>query len=554
MSLALGISFYFVPSSAQAQNTHNDIPTTADPSIQEIEAIDLLMGDLILEIDIPGGTAPPPGAAEIEIEISALSLEGVKAYSAEQLRSLYAEHLGQTRALATLYAIADAISAHYRADGFGLSYAFVPPQESDDGSFRLHVVEGYIDRIIVQDAPEHLKPALVRMLAPVLESRPTSLRLLERQLLLVNDLPGLSLASTLRPAREGQGAADLILVASFQPYAAGLSIDNRGSAYAGPWQATAWAEANSLARFGDQLSGSVTVASDPRELSSTSFGYHMPLFENRMRVGGSLTYATSEPGDEMRDLEVDSRTLAFDLGAELPLLVDRGQFLSLRGAFNYMDVDTDILGSRISEDRLRSVSVTASYAVSGLLGGASNASATLEQGLDAFGAHESPQEDTSRADAEAAFTRLSLRASHQQPLGYDLSAVLSAAGQYAFTPLLAAREFALGGADFGRGYDAGEEVGDHGVAASLELDYELDLGQSWIDRSQLYSFADYGHAWQKGNDGDSAALASAGAGARIHFVSGTDLSLEYAHPLTDSPSKTYGLGDGRLFLRVNQRF
>ena len=44
-------------------------------------------------------------------------------------------------------------------------------------------------------------------------------------------------------------------------------------------------------------------------------------------------------------------------------------------------------------------------------------------------------------------------------------------GQWASGPLYSSEEFGYGGKNFGRAYDQSELTGDHGVAASVEVDY-----------------------------------------------------------------------------------
>jgi hemolysin activation/secretion protein len=91
-------------------------------------------------------------------------------------------------------AIAAGISDLYRAAGFHLSRAIVPPQDIRDGQVRLEVIEGSITEVALKG--EGAERFGVRtLLDPVLAEQPARLPL-ERQLLLINGRPGVSIADT----------------------------------------------------------------------------------------------------------------------------------------------------------------------------------------------------------------------------------------------------------------------------------------------------------------------------------------------------------------------
>ena len=111
---------------------------------------------------------------------------------------------------------------------------------------------------------------------------------------------------------------------------------------------------------------------------------------------------------------------------------------------------------------------------------------------------------------------------------------IAAAGQYAFDPLLSSEEFGLGGPEFLRAFDPSEQVGDHGLAGRLELQFLVDVGEPFLDVAQLYGFGDVGRIWNR----DAAAcevermtLASAGAGVRFNFTEWLSGGVEVAVPL-----------------------
>src|SRR5665647_1922301 len=79
-------------------------------------------------ISLPS-TVAPPGADKVKIVIRRVQVVGSTIYSADELKSLYADLLGRGTTLQTVYDIAQRITGKYGADGYVLSRAIVPPQQ-----------------------------------------------------------------------------------------------------------------------------------------------------------------------------------------------------------------------------------------------------------------------------------------------------------------------------------------------------------------------------------------------------------------------------------------
>ena len=157
----------------------------------------------------------PPGAEEIRFTLEAVRLEGVTVYDEAELRPLWEALLGREIALAEIFAVADEITRRYRNDGYILSRALVPAQTISDGRVQIRIVEGFVDRVIIEGEP--VPEAQIRALADrIAAARPLRNDVLERNLLLLNELPGLAVDSVLRPSPDVPGAAELVLVTSLR--------------------------------------------------------------------------------------------------------------------------------------------------------------------------------------------------------------------------------------------------------------------------------------------------------------------------------------------------
>jgi hemolysin activation/secretion protein len=126
--------------------------------------------------------APPPPSAQREVfSISRIEVSGATVYTSEDLAPLLKDHLGRPNTLAELYALATAVAAKYRADGYPFTTVRVPGQHLVDGRLKLQVVEfsvGAVDFVLdgkPLPTPEKLRPVV----ADILASRPVRLRTLE---------------------------------------------------------------------------------------------------------------------------------------------------------------------------------------------------------------------------------------------------------------------------------------------------------------------------------------------------------------------------------------
>ncbi len=203
-----------VAGTALAQSTRPDIPPRAEPGqieryLQEPAAPQIPRKGPDLNGDF---RVPPDEGEEMSLVLGSVVVEGSTVYSDEELASLYEDRLGKKIALAEVFGIADAITAKYRNDGYILSRAILPPQTIEDGAVTIRIVEGYIDEVRIEGEVRGDRALLDAYAAKIMRSRPLSVAHLERYLLLIDDLPGISSEAVLNPAEDTPGAADLVIL------------------------------------------------------------------------------------------------------------------------------------------------------------------------------------------------------------------------------------------------------------------------------------------------------------------------------------------------------
>ena len=500
----------------------------------------------------------PDEAGELRLVLSGVAVEGSTVYADEDLAHLYEGLLGQEIALAEVLEIADAITAKYRNDGYVLSRAVLPPQTITDGIVRIRIIEGYIDEVRIEGEVRGQQSLLDAYAAKIMNSRPLSIRDLERYLLFFDDLPGITSEAVVSPAQDTPGAADLVILVEDDAADGFVRIDNRGTKFNGPVRLWLGTGLNSLAGGHERTTARfVTAGRNDKELTYLEVGQERQIDTEGRKLYLQLTHTNSEPNHTLRALEVESKSQSFRLGATDPLIRSRARNVSLHADFVVRNSETTIFGHPLSRDRIRFISLGALYDSADRFGGVNQLGLDLDQGISILGASKEGSTDLSREKGRADFTKFRLTASRLQRLGGRWSLLASFTSQFALSKLLASEEFGLGGEHCGRAYAPSEVTGDQGACLLAEVRYGHNLGARALAGYQVYGFYDVGGVWRKdpGALEKRADLSSAGFGVRFNFTEWLSGSFEAAWPQTmEADSRAIDVGSRRGFFTLTARF
>ena len=473
----------------------------------------------------------PEGARSIRVTLHKIIIEGATVFTPETLSRFTAPYLDREISGNDIFALAQALTAHYRNAGYFLSLVIVPPQSLGETTLTLRVIEGYIDKVHIE-GDARVRARLVEIGEKIRASRPLQAQVLERYLLIANDLPGLQLRSVLSPSQT-VGAADLTLIASVKDVEGFVSYDNYGSRYLGPNQTTLGLSVNQLFGGNDQVRV-IGVGTGGTEMSYAQLGYTRVLDEDGVSVGLTLSQARTQPGDALRAFDIRGRSDTMALSLTIPVRRTRNESLFARLLYDNADIDTDILGSRTTEDRIRALRAGVSWLLLDRLDGQNTLDVDLSQGLSGTASTDLLK---SREGANGLFNKLTFEYTRFQPWSARWGLGLGLAGQWTESqPLLSSEQFALGGRRYGRAYEAAELVGDRGVALRLEPRYAGVTTDPWLRSYHLLAFYDIGEVSKVGARAAgtpiSQSLASAGLGARLFFAGNVTAQVEAAWPLT----------------------
>jgi hemolysin activation/secretion protein len=517
------------------------LPPTIDPGrIQDrVERQRAPRGAEIPQMQEPGREAPE-SLKGVRVTLKSVRFEGVTSLPVERLQAQAAPYVGREIAVGDIFELARALTATYRREGYILSQVLVPPQSLADGVVTLRVVEGYVANVRVENGGD-ARDTLAALGEKIRASRPLQAAVLERYLLIANELPGVQVRSVLAPS-QAPGAADLILLVSPKRVEGYVSLDNYGSRYLGPGQLSASVAVNRVA--GDDQLRVLATAAGPSEMGYGELAYSRVLTTEGLRLGANVSTTHTRPGDALEPFEIRGRADAAGLSLAYPFVRSRNSSLLGRAAFDYRDIDSDILGTRVLEDHIRALRLGVAWLQLDRLDGQNTLYVEYSRGL---GGTKPDDPLKSRAGASGEFSKAIFDYERFQPLGGSFGVTLGLGGQWTSEPLLSSEQFALGGRRFGRAYEPAELIGDRALAARIEPAYFGRGSAGGLQSWQLYGFWDGGKVWYEDDpvsgQRPAQSLASAGFGTRLFAFRTISATLEAAWPLT-RPVASY-VADGK---------
>ncbi|MCU7376189.1 hypothetical protein PEC18_36740 [Paucibacter sp. O1-1] len=233
------------------------------------------------------------------IAVNGLRVTGARAYSEADLVAVAGFKPGSLMSLTDLRAMAARITGHYQRSGHFVAQAYLPTQDIKDGIVTIAVIEGQYGKVTLNNqtnVSDSLAHGLLSGIRPgdVVSSAP-----LETRLLLLSDVPGVRVSSSVVPGAEA-GSSDLIVNLTPGPRVTGsVDADNAGNRYTGVYRLGANVNVNEPLGLGDVASLRVLTAGDGLNFASVAY----QLQVGRSTWGGSYSALTYELGEEFAALQ-----------------------------------------------------------------------------------------------------------------------------------------------------------------------------------------------------------------------------------------------------------
>src|SRR5579872_3445983 len=205
------------------------------------------------------------GGEKIYFQLNKVIITGNTVLTDEELQSIFASSLHKKISVADLQSLIQAVTTRYRDKGYILSRAILPPQEIKNGVVKIEIVEGFISTVTVTGNPAGARKLIEEYGQHIVQSKPLNIAVMQHEMLLMNDIPGIFVKALILPSKTVPDAADLTLVADHKLITASLEQDNYGTRYIGPIQSSLSFSANSIFVSGDATGGNATVTTKVSE-------------------------------------------------------------------------------------------------------------------------------------------------------------------------------------------------------------------------------------------------------------------------------------------------
>ncbi len=467
---------------------------------------------------LPEESARPAMAldATVRVAVKSIRITGAKTLGAAELQDLVADAVGMELTLAELDELAQRITRHYRRAGYLLARAYLPAQDIVDGVIEIAVLEGRLGHLRIENQSALADDRVAARLAGLKEGEAIAGGVLEQRLLLLNDLPGVEVKSTLRPGAS-VGTSDLdIRVAARSPYAGSLELDNYGNRYTGDLRLGASLSAGNLAGLADSL---VLRALASSGMSYGRLAWQLPVGDAGTQVGVAYSDMRYRLGEDFAPLDAHGTATIGSLYLLHPFL--RSRAANINGQISH---DRKHLDDRVDATATVSTKTLDLWTlglsgdqVDGLGGGGLNtwSLAYTAGSLDMDAANKAIDDAGHRSAGSYGKLAYSFSRLQNLPAGVVLFASLQA--QRAGKNLDSAEKMSLGGAQAVRAYPQGEAPADDAWLATVELRY--NLAPNW--QASLFHDAARGRLNHRPLAADS---------HNVRRLSGSGLGLAYSLP------------------------
>lgn len=522
--------------------------TDAGNLMRDLERQQQRRSDRLPEIEAP--TVRPtlkPGAG-VGVVARSVRFSGATDLASEaDLQAVVAHAIGQTLDFGGIEQLARSVTEFLLARGWFLAEAYLPQQDVTDGHIEIAVRPGRLDGQTGRGVPYRILPGkqAMRIDAARLDAiaaahlRPGAAAHegdMERTLLLMNDLPGVSAKARLEAGTEAGSTRVLIDVEEGALVSGNAGVDNYGNRDTGSAQANVAVQLNDPAGAGDQASALATHA---HGLDLARLAYVMPVGSDGLKFGAALTtmdYRILRGTGLTAGLKGSSQTAGLTLA--YPWLRSRSRNLHGTLGYQYKAFKDDSTAGPLKDKRIDVWNAgVAGDALDGLGGGGLTSWNLGWSGgrVDLARVATDLTADAAGYATQGRYDKFGYGAARLQKLPESFTLFANFSGQRAGKNLDSSEKFLLGGPFGVRAYPGSEASGDSGWLANVELRFDLpavgELGQI-----QLVGFYDTGRI-ELHDDARSIAIPTA-TGRNVYSLSGYGLGVN----LTKTGSHALRLG------------
>ncbi|WP_238568939.1 ShlB/FhaC/HecB family hemolysin secretion/activation protein [Xenococcus sp. PCC 7305] len=467
-----------------------------------------------------------------QIIVNRFEVVGNSIFPPEQIDVILAAYQDRPLSLAELFEARSAITKLYTEQGYVNSGAYLPPQELDNGTVKIAVLEGTLEDIKISGV-KRLNDSYVRSRIERYSTAPINVDELLEALQLLRLDPLIENVSAELSAGINPGTSLLeIEVEEADNFTIRTQFDNQRSPSVGTNRRGAGLEHSNLLGFGDRITFDYINTEGSDDLD---FSYALPINSKngtlRLAYGISSNDVIEDPFTPL-DIETESEYLEF--GYRQPLINTPQREFVLGLNFSYQDSKTKLL-----DEPFR------------LSPGADEDGNTRISALRFFQEYVNRNEQqvlALRSQFSFGIDVLDATINNDQPdslflawrgqsqwirrLDEDFLLVLRGDLQVSTTDLVPVEQFRIGGGNSVRGYRQDFALADSGLTAGAEMRIPLLRVRKLDGIFHLTPFVDLGSIWNTSDvEIDTDFLASVGLGLNFSTGTGLNARIDWGIPL-----------------------
>ncbi len=453
---------------------------------------------------LPKGTAAVEnnvGSPNSQVPDVKFTLKNIKLDASElhldqaELQKILQGCLNREMTLAEFNQEIDKITAFCRRHGYPASAAYLPPQESNDGTVVIKVIPGRYGKIGIENhsrLKQDIVQGFINGLKPGDIIRASKL---ETALYGISDLSGTKAVAVLSPG-EDFGTSNLtVRVEDGKTSNTVLYAENYGSKSSGRYRYGVQESLYNVGGRGDKINLGGMISNS--HMKNFYVNYEALVGRGGTTLGLGVSRMDYKIGGALANLGMTGKADTISLFGKTPVyhLVDRK--LAFTYGFDYRNLKDEYRNFSLLDRKKNSASVHV-----GVEGFQRGDSSVVNFNAQVTTGRMNLKSDTAggkildnEAHTDGTFTKFNASVTGVQSLGHKTDLMVKLSGQQASRNLDSSEQFYLGGANGVRAYPQGEGSGDDGWQGTAELRYYTD-----VPGLVLSTYFDMGHTHLRRED------------------------------------------------------
>jgi hemolysin activation/secretion protein len=511
------------------------------------------------DIRIEQGTLPSvPATDQTRIVVNSLRISGASLFPEADLIAETGFRPGTELTLAELRGMAARITDHYRRNGYFVAQTYLPPQDIKGGVVTLNVLEGRYGKVMLRNEANLSSSLPSGLLEGLNAGDPIAIAPLETRLLLLSDIPGVEVKSTLVPGAS-VGTSDLIVdVTPGRAISGSIEADNHGNRYTGEYRVGGTVYFNNLTGHGDVLSFRGLTSGQGLKYGRAAYQTQL----GRGTVGVAYTAVNYRLGKEFAPLGAHGTVRIASVFGSYPLIRSRNSNLYVIAGYDAKTFQDIVDTTSTVTDKKAGVFMAGLHGNhrDGMAGGGvSTYAVTWHTGNIDIRTPAALAADAATARTNGHFDKVSFSAARMQNVTDRVSLYGAINGQFASKNLDVSEKIGLGGAYGVRSYPQGEGYGDEGFIVNLEARLLVaKLVEQMAGQVHLIGFFDTGtvkineNPWAPGDNRRT--LSGAGIGITWEAYNNFALKAYYAHKVGNAVALSAPDRNARIWLQAIKYF